>query len=392
MDVDADAAGPPRGVPPVKRARTVDDIEQEDLLEEEHDDAKRVRTVDSLVEFEPLHSMQHMFAEGRTSSLAHPIMELTGHAALVTQVAWHPEGRILASCSKDKSVFLWNVNGSATHGSTLRGHKNAVLDCAFLLGGEQLATASADRTGCVWDITTGAKVRALVTGGHSRIVNTVAAAKRGAPLVATASDDGSVIVWDTRRRGPAHRLAPDGSALPVLAVAFGAEASTHVYSGGLDNVVRQWDLRHGTKTSAGVVSSTPSLLLQGHTDSVCGLSTSPDGASLLSFSMDGSLRAWDTRPVPAAPHRIARVFMGASQNFESVLIRPAWSADGERVACGSADRRVWAWDYESSAVEYALPGHSGVVSGVAFNPVETAVLASCGDKRIFLGELGATPS
>ena len=46
----------------------------------------------------------------------------------------------------------------------------------------------------------------------------------------------------------------------------------------------------------------PLLRLAGHTDTVTGLALSPDGGErLLSFAMDGALRAWDMRPCPTAP-------------------------------------------------------------------------------------------
>ena len=47
----------------------------------------------------------------RTSSLAAPIMKLTGHGDAVCSVKVSPNGAHLASGSVDKGVFLWNVRG-----------------------------------------------------------------------------------------------------------------------------------------------------------------------------------------------------------------------------------------------------------------------------------------
>lgn len=47
----------------------------------------------------------------RTSSLAAPTMLLTGHGDAVLSVKFAPNGLSLASGSRDKSVYLWSVQG-----------------------------------------------------------------------------------------------------------------------------------------------------------------------------------------------------------------------------------------------------------------------------------------
>ena len=47
----------------------------------------------------------------RTSGLESPIMLLTGHQGAIYTMKFHPEGKIIASGSHDKDIFLWNVYG-----------------------------------------------------------------------------------------------------------------------------------------------------------------------------------------------------------------------------------------------------------------------------------------
>ena len=126
--------------------------------------------------------------------------------------------------------------------------------------------------------------------------------------------------------------------------------------------------------------------------SVTGLSLSPDGQRLLAFSMDHCLRAWDVRPFASGPGgeaaRCLALYRGARNNFEMSLVRCAWSGDGERVACGSADRLVRVWDAASARLDYALPGHAGAVLGVAMHPSEPVIASGGADKRVLVGELG----
>ena len=59
--------------------------------------------------------------------------------------------------------------------------------------------------------------------------------------------------------------------------------------------ISRWDVKSD--------SGTPDLVLEGHTDTITGLSISPDGNFVLSNSMDSSLRKWDVRPFASTADR-----------------------------------------------------------------------------------------
>jgi Prp8 binding protein len=189
------------------------------------------------------------------------------------------------------------------------------------------------------------------------------------------------------------------------------------------NVRRQWDLR-GNDPTIPVLS-----LTQQGVDTITGMALSPTGTHILANSMDSVLRAWDVRPFFQGSgfedERCERRFEGHRHGAEKLLLKCSWSPDGERVACGSADRydiehRVYymcvyynctlnyigdmtyfyfnlfmflffrithIWDTSSCKELYCLPGHKGSVNEVIFHPTEP-IIASCGsDKQIFIGEL-----
>ncbi len=81
------------------------------------------------------------------------------------------------------------------------------------------------------------------------------------------------------------------------------------------------------------------LLLEGHYDTVTGLSTSPDGNHLLSNSMDCFLRVWDIRPFASnQSSRCEKVISGVHHGAEKLLLKCGWSPDQEFLTAGSADR------------------------------------------------------
>jgi RNA polymerase sigma factor (sigma-70 family) len=77
-----------------------------------------------------------------------------GHSDRITSLAFAPDGRLLASGSRDKTVKLWDL-ATGVERDTLRGHSGTILSLAFAPDGKTLASASADHTVKVWDVATG---------------------------------------------------------------------------------------------------------------------------------------------------------------------------------------------------------------------------------------------
>lgn len=153
-------------------------------------------------------------------------------------------------------------------------HGGTICDLRFNYDGSLLYTASVDKTLGVWDVSTGSRIKRLK--GHTNFVNAVGETKSRPALVVSGSDDCQVKVWDIRQRYSTITL---NSVYQVTAVSFG-QNEEQVISAGVDNEIKVWDLR-----KAGV-----SLTLPGHKDTVTCIDLSPDGAYVLTNSMDNSLR------------------------------------------------------------------------------------------------------
>lgn len=141
-----------------------------------------------------------------------PIPAMAGGVA---SLAFSPDGKLLASASRDHTVKIWDVATGEQVG-TLEGHASQVWSVAFSPDGKLLASGSGDNTVKLWDVGTMREARTL--GGHTDAVRGVAFSPDG-KLLASGSRDRTVIVWDVAI-GQKVRMLPR-FAEPVKAVAFG---------------------------------------------------------------------------------------------------------------------------------------------------------------------------
>ncbi|KGL81881.1 Notchless protein 1, partial [Tinamus guttatus] len=83
-----------------------------------------------------------------------PLERMTGHQALINQVLFSPDTRIIASASFDKSIKLWDGR-TGKYVTSLRGHVSAVYQIAWSADSRLLVSGSSDSTLKVWDTKTG---------------------------------------------------------------------------------------------------------------------------------------------------------------------------------------------------------------------------------------------
>jgi WD40 repeat protein/transcriptional regulator with XRE-family HTH domain len=209
---------------------------------------------------------------------------LRDHTHRVWDVSWCPDGRKIASGSEDGTVRVWNVGNYET-AIVLQGHAYwiSAVSWAWVDSSKNsevtlLASCSFDGSIRLWDVhkSTCLKVLQHVT---NHVLLTLSFTPDNRQL-ASGSDEGSIYLWDLEEgtcfsvlHGHTHR---------VWSVAWSPDGRT-LASGSQDGTVRLWDGKLGTCLK----------VLQGHTNEVWSVAWSPDGHTLLSGSTDETLRFWD---------------------------------------------------------------------------------------------------
>ncbi|GLX41367.1 hypothetical protein Sros01_74400 [Streptomyces roseochromogenus] len=124
----------------------------------------------------------------------------------------------------------------------------------------------------------------------------------------------------------------------------------------------------------------PWFQLTGHTGGVYGVEFSADGGTLVSGSVDHTVRLWDV-----AGRREITSFTDHTDKVWSVAFGP----DGKTVASGGADRTVRLWDVAERKAAATLTGHTSSVHSVAFSPDGGTLVSGSDDRTVRLWNVSA---
>ncbi|NJK36995.1 MAG: hypothetical protein HC835_07580 [Oscillatoriales cyanobacterium RM2_1_1] len=198
----------------------------------------------------------------------------SAHHDSVMSLSFSPDGKLIATGSKDKVIKLWNLNGQLIH--TLSGNQGWVNGLDFSPDGQRIVSGGDDGTIRLWNL----KGQLLKTiAAHNAYVLGVSFSPDGR-AIASAGYDNTVKLWS--RNGTLLKTLLKGSSDSVSSVVFSPDSQL-VASASYDGQVRLWNRHDGTLLKT----------LIGHDDGVMGLSFSPDGKILASASRDRTVILWN---------------------------------------------------------------------------------------------------
>ena len=287
----------------------------------------------------------------------------------VTAIAISPDGRLLASASRE--IKLWALEtGELLHTLQLKGLKNEITSLAFDSQCKYLAAAGLDQNIRVISLADYSLVRQITDPSVYAAIGTKEpfrhysiAFNPTSDVLAIGTQAGSIMLWDIETGAIFSLISIRKEvSVPITAVAYSSHGHC-LAIGRLNGFVELYSF----DSQRTVWSS------KERTGAITAIAYSPDGKSVASASLDGMVTVWSTSSGTVI------------QRFEhkNAVSGIAYDPTGDYIASACADGKVRIWSLKDGAVIRTIPDYGERTESIAWDKKGATLIGGTGDGKIY---------
>ena len=262
----------------------------------------------------------------------------------VSSIALSPNGKTVASGSRDGKVRLWDVETKKIV-ARWPGHTNAVRSLCWRIDGERVVSGSYDATIRVWDVESGDTVLGPIKTGYEHVFAVIYSPDTTRIATGGGCED-ALKIWDAKTGNLLSTIKYDEE---VWSLAWTSDQKKLIT--GSDTSIRIFD----TATWQQIA------ILEGHMWVVCALSLFQNGRLLASASYDKTARLWNLD---------TNLPIGPPIQHQDEILSSAISADGKQLVTGCGDKNAYAWDIYTTLKDAGLEDLLSI-PGVSVNTLDS---------------------
>ncbi|KAJ7960603.1 WD repeat-containing protein 26-like [Quillaja saponaria] len=291
---------------------------------------------------------------------ARTLQILHAHDGEVWFVQFSHNGKYLASSSNDQSTIIWEVDmyDGVSLKHRLYGHQKPVSFVSWSPDDRELLTCGVEEAIRRWDVSSGECLHVYEKAGAGLVS---CGWFSSGEYILSGANDKSICLWDL-----------DGKELEC----WKGQRTLKISDLGITNDGKQ--ILSITRDDEIVLlhRETKVERLIEENQTVTSFSLSNDSRFLLVDLLNQEIHLWNIEGDP----RLVGNYRGHKRT--RFIIRSCFGGLQEDfIASGSEDSQVYIWHRSSEELIKVLPGHSGAVNCVSWNPANPHMLASASDDR-----------
>ena len=286
----------------------------------------------------------------------------SGHTKGVSAIRYFPwSSHLLLSACMDGSVRLWRVGGDYKCVRSYNGHAEAVRDISFSHDGRQFLSVSYDKYVKLWDTETGQCVSRHTTG-KTPFCGRLHPLPAHAHEALVGQSDKLIVQWDLRANAVTTEY---NEHLGTVNTVTFIDENRRFVSTSDDKKMFVWE--YGLPVVVKHITD-PTM------HSIPAVTVHPSGKYFLGQSQDNQILIFTA----LNKYKMKRDKRFTGHQAAGYACQVGVSGDGQWVASGDGEGRMWVWDWKTSRVMKRIKCHDGVMIGCVWNENSTSQVATCG--------------